>query len=604
MAWQLFDRIAAFAKANRVYRKENLFTDQSSLVRIMSGGEFFDFNTQSALLQQTNLQINRLERYKDFDQMDEVGEISLALDLYADEASRIDPERKHSLLVRAKSLRVKYELENFYYNIIRVDSWLWAAIRYLCKYGDLPFEVVPERNRDGVASLRTMDVYNFTRVETKFGDLVGFYYQDEVAKQPTFFHPWQVVHARLSTFDSIYSPYGRSILDPARKHFKQLRLMEDAALVYRISRAPEKRVFKIPVGNIPTKDVPQYIEIIARQIKKRRFFDPASGDVSERWHPLIQEDDYWLPQRADGAGPEVDTLPGAQNLDEIADIEYFKKKMISGLKIPFNRVGIGDADDSSREPVSKTSPEFATAVQRVQREMTDCLKKVGIIHLAMRGYSAEDLRNFDLTMTAASAIDELTRIETWVARAEVIEALKGTEMFPDKWILRSFTDMTDDEIEQMQEEKRKADEEAQAALGDLGLGGDMGAGAPGGDLGLGGLGGPDAGGGLGIPALEGYDHELESRVLREYLTPSQPPVKKIEEHFDSGFDWMLNQNELDGLDYGRDERGRPMIIEAVLEPAQVKEALDEAKLQMESDDDGWYLDFLDEDDEVSVRDLP
>lgn len=184
MAWQLFDRIAAFAKHNRVYRKENLFTDQSSLVRIMSGGEFFDFNTQSALLQQTNLQINRLERYKDFDQMDEVGEISLALDLYADEASRIDPERKHSLLVRAKSLRVKYELENFFYNILRIDSWLWPGIRYLCKYGDLPFEVVPERNRDGVASIRMMDVYNFTRVETKYGDLVGFYYQDEIAKPP------------------------------------------------------------------------------------------------------------------------------------------------------------------------------------------------------------------------------------------------------------------------------------------------------------------------------------------------------------------------------------------------------------------------------------
>ena len=525
MSWQLFDRLAAFFRSANIYRGENLLQDQTSLQRITAGGEFINFSSQHSILEQTNLQINRLERYKDFDQMDEVGEIHAALDMYADEASLIDPEIKHSILVKAKTLRVKEEIEDFLYNTIMIDNQSRPLTRYLCKFGDAPFEIIPTQNRTGVASIRHMNVYNFTRVETKFGDLVGFFYQDELQSNPTFFHPWQVMHLRLTSFENIYNPYGRSILDGARKHFKQLRLMEDAALVYRLTRAPEKRVFTIPVGNIPAKDVPQFIQLIARDFKKKKFFDPASGDVNERWNPLIQEDDYWLPQRADGTGPTVDTLPGAENLDQIADIEYFKKKMVSALKIPFSRVGIGEPSEGDQQPLSKVAPEFAKAMQFIQREVCTGLKKVVICHLAMKGFSADDIKGFDLYMTASSAIDELYRIETWASRAEVIAALKDTGLFPDEWILQRFTPMTLDEIDQMKElaEERKA----QAAVDEL-LTGEAGAGGEdlppldGGGAETGGA--PPGGAPGGAPGeepmgplpLEGFNSELEKQVLNEY----------------------------------------------------------------------------------------
>lgn len=586
MSWQLFDRLAAFFKQQNIYRREALFRDQQQLEKVtFGGGDFLNFGHRNALLEQTNLQINRLERYKDFDQMDEVGEISLALDLYAEEASLIDPELKHAITIKAKSKRVKRELESLFYDTLLIDNALRPMTRYLCKFGDSPFEIIPTRNRSGVMNLKFMNVYNFTRIETRYGDLVGFFYQDQLTSEPVFLHPWQVMHLRLTSFENIYHPYGRSLLDGARKHFKQLRLMEDAALIYRITRAPEKRVFTIPVGNIPTNEVPQYIELIARQFKKRQFFDPATGDVNERWNPLIQEDDFWLPQRADGTGPTITTLPGAENLDDIKDIEYFKKKMIAGLKIPFDRVGLGEGSGNGERSLSQVSPEFAKSVQWIQREVAIGLKKVAIVHLALNGYSAQDIREFDIHMTASSAIDELYRIEVWQSRANVIDALRATEMFPKRWILKRFTDMTDDEIDELDEQMSQQAQNAMPAggmpMGGMPMGGGLPGGAPlppgepvplgvGAEDGLGPdgagmeLGGDDMGAGAppGAPAPgpmmpEGYDVEAELRLLAEMKQCSKTMIEEADRTLalftssrapmNSGFENLLNNCELDGL---------------------------------------------------------
>jgi len=546
MGWQLFDRLGALFKAINVYRGvDHLFTDQTSIDKLIASGDFINLSSQHALLEQTNLHINRLERYKDYDQMDEVGEMSLALDLYSDEASLIDPEIKHSMMIKADSKAVKEELEELFYDVLLVDNWLRPVIRYLCKYGDFPGEIVPTKNRDGIASIRFMNVYNFTRVETKFGDLVGFFYQDELVTNPEFFHPWQVVHMRLTSFENIFHPYGRSLLNGSRKHFKQLRLMEDAAIIYRLTRAPEKRIFTIPVGQVPTHEIPNYIEKIASRFKKKRFFDPATGDVNERWHPLIQEDDFWLPQRPDGTGPKVETLPGAENLDQIADIEYFKKKMVAGLKIPFSRVGIGEPGENETKSLAQVAPEFAKAVQWVQREVIMGLKKVAIVHLALKGYSEKDIKSFSLNMTASSAIDELYRIETWSSRADVIDALKGTGLFPDEWILKRFTDMTDEEISENQE---KAAEMAALEGGEEGEEG-------------------------GLPPLEGYNYKAE-RLIQEKITRNGHFAALLKR--DSGFQYLLNNNELDGLSKPNGKANQ-MLVESVVAEDERKTAIDQVK---------------------------
>lgn len=1250
--WLVFDRIRALTRQHRIYRFERVFQDQSNLDRVSAGGDFLDTNSQATILDQTNLQINRLERYKDVEMMDQMGEISLALDLYADEAcltgdtriplldgscptiadlaalgpdhefwvysfeqktgkyvpalakgarvsgknvpiikvvlddgssirctsdhlfmmrngefreagtlnpgdslkplykkkpevirhnesldnslgvvdvecdnhkvvgvqpdgvasevydievpeyhcfaagtesswvivhnSLVDPERKHTLVIRARNRRLKRELEELFFNTLQWDTYCRPSVRYLCKYGDMPFEVVLDTNRSSVASLKFMNVYNFTRVETRYGDLIGFFYMDSIWPRPQFLHPWQVMHLRLTSFENLYHPYGRclnlrtpilvsggyrelrdlrrgdtvysfdglaprpttvvdticsgykpgitittkyrqlmvsedhpilavmggdggrlfrryvpakhivpgskiivhdpefddtnsymaeevtrhesagrlevgdiqvssglhnfnangvivhnSILDGGRKAFKQLRLMEDAALIYRIcvrgdtlvwtptghtpikdlkigdevyclkdghpkitkvvdwqcngkdviyrvysqhreifcnathpilvetsysnkrdkdrparleyvdvkdlivkrngvakhhrfilpqvehrdyvsmqrvakdgnmpavfdeqfarwfgfmigdgfvserpnsrgsivrqigfacgddeitnefykslfsayrpdvrlsstsdrlgcyfvyskpfcefmllngfipgaknkripawvfqsprsvqeafidgyvdadghrrifeggkteaceidccnemllrdlkelchrlgwdvglvrkhertgghevelgrkmpdniswslyftktqlpvpkyvvragercsdtseailgveevgedlvyditiedechnmliqgcvtaqTRAPEKRKFTIPVGMIPPKEVPEYMQMIARTFKRQRFYNPTTGSFDERYSPLIQEDDFFLPRRPDGTGPDIDVLPGGENVDKIADIEYFKKKMIAPTKIPFARVGIGEGGgEASEKSLSQSHSEFAKAVQWVQREVATGLTKVAIIHLALRGYSVEDLKGFEIALTATSAMEELYRIETWQTRTGVMTDLKALGWFPKEWIVTHFTDLSPDEIEELK------DMEIEATS-------DMGGGGGGG------------GGGLDIPAAEpaapaepasdpladgaemmgmqqentlpGYDWGAEKRLLLEFKKDNdRVGVKNIlqkwaerlgkpssaEDHqFRSGFQHILETKELDGL---------------------------------------------------------
>jgi len=706
--WLVFDRIRALTRQFNIFQAERVFQNQSNLDRLVAGGEFLDFNTQAAILDQTNLQINRLERYKDYEQMDQTGEISLALDLYADEAcvtgdtriplldgscptiaelasrgidhefwvysydvkkakyipakakgarisgmnvkivrvvldddltirctddhlfllnndeftrakdlnpgdslkpyrgknhkvvsveecgivdkvydievpnyhcfaagtddswviihnSLVDPERKHTLIIRAKNRRLKKELEEFFFSTLLWDTYCRPSVRYLCKYGDLPFEVIPTFDRSAVASLKFMNVYNFTRIETRFGDLVGFFYQDAFYPQPQFLHPWQVMHLRLTSFENIYHPYGRAVVDGGRKAFKQLRLMEDAALIYRITRAPEKRKFIIPVGIIPPKEVPEYMQMVARNFKRQRFYNPTTGTFDERYSPLIQEDDFLLPRRPDGSGPDIETLPGAENLDQIADIEYFKKKMIAPTKIPFARVGIGEgAGEPSEKSLSQSHSEFAKAVQWVQREVSTGLTKVAIIHLALRGYSIEDIKGFDIALTATSAMEELYRIETWQTRVGVMADLKDLGWFPREWIVTHFTDLSPDEIQELKEMEDTETTPAEGAGGPGGGGaGPLGAGGP-----------LDMAGEEEVAAVppegeeeeapvEGFDYAAEKRLLLEFkkqgrrkeamklverwATRLGKPVIKEDIELSSGFDHFLAQNELDGL---------------------------------------------------------
>jgi len=378
-------------------------------------------------------------------------------------------------------------------------------------------------------------------------------------------------------------------------------LMEDAALIYRITRAPEKRIFKIPIGNIAAKDVPEFMQSIARTFKNNRFFDPLTGKFNERYSPLIQEDDFFLPVRPEGIGPSIDTLKGAENLDQIKDIEYFKKKMISPTKIPFSRVGIGEgAGEGNEKSVSSTDVQFAKAVQWVQREVAVGLTKIAICHLAMAGYSMEDLKSFDISLTATSAIDELYRMETWGTRTSVMAELKDLGWFPKEWIVTRFTDLSPDEIEELSEIMADQIQFPES------MGGAGGGGMPGG---LGGLGegeelpgiegeagaaeeegeaggmeagleapGPEEDLGLGLEVL---DRQYKSVVAEEKRQKLAEATKKIIRNVRaktnsprSVYSFMVNNNELDGLEAKRKD-GDKVLVESSVDQEIAEEAITE-----------------------------
>jgi hypothetical protein len=440
-----------------------------------------------------------------------------------------------------------------------------------------------------------MNIYNFTRIETRFGDLVGFFYQDELYPEPLYLHPWACMHLRLTSFENIFHPYGRAILDGGRKAFKQLRLMEDAALIYRITRAPEKRKFKIPVGLIPPQQVPEYMQAIARVFKRQRFYNPTTGTFDERYSPLIQEDDFFLPVRPDGSGPDIDVLPGAQNLDEIADIEYFKKKMIAPMKIPFARVGIGEGSGESNEKsLSQSSAEFAKAVKWVQAEVAYGLTKIAIIHLALKGYSVEDIKGFELSLPSSSAIEDLYRMETWQTRTGVMMDLKDLGWFPKEWIVTNFTDLSPDEMEDLKEMTKE--ESGGGGGGGGGIGGDIPGleeegGEGGEELGL----EDEGGGGEEIggeeEALEGFDYSRERKVileLKKNLAEERRnrAFKRLSRRKIHGlFDNLLEMNELDGLSTSEDGADSEVLTEESLDPPHDPNADDELLVGFTVDDE-------------------
>lgn len=358
------------------------------------------------------------------------------------------------------------------------------------------------------------------------------------------------------------------------------------------TRGPEKRKYKIPVGMIPPKEIPEYLMNIARLFKRQRFYNPTTGTFDERYSPIVQEDDFFLPMRPDGTGPDIEVLPGGENMDKISDIEYFKKKMIAPLKIPFARVGIGEgAGEPNEKSLAQSDAEFAKAVQWIQSEIALSLQKVGIVHLALRGHSVQDIKGFSLSLASTSALDDLYRMETWATRVNVMSDLKEIGWFPREWIVTRFTDLSPDEIQEM-EEMSEAESEGKeeggggggggGGLGDMGgdeMGGDemggeeMGGEEMGGDeLDFGDEGGGDEGGGELEPEEEEEAFELEHRKDEKRMITEIRRDKRRTKKYDNlvklssrtgrpsnPFQFLLESKELDGLSKTPPE----MLIEGV-----------------------------------------
>jgi hypothetical protein len=482
VSWSMWDRIRAAAKAHRLFQQDRTVQDQPNLNTLgrdlgMNGLDRQQLSTDSLF----SIQTNRFARYRDYEMMDH-GELALALDIYGLESTIIDPERKRGLIIKAKRSAVKKELEDLFFNTLNWDSVAFTTSRYLCKFGDNPFEIIPTVDRDGVAALKHIEVREFNRLETKSGDLIGFFYNSESkSEQPVFMHPWRVAHMRLDCLEKDFKPYGMSIIDRSRTDAKRVRLTAEAAIIYRLTRATEKRKIMVPVGNISAKEIPEYLNIVARGLKRKRIYDPRTGQFDERYSPIIQEDDFVLPVRPDGSGINIETLPAGMNLDKIDDLEFFKKQMVAPTNIPPAMLGIGaGAGEPTKEPLHAVSYHFARSVQRVQRAITMGLKKVAIVHLLLRGYSIDDIKNFEISLPIVSAIEELYRMEAWQTRTAVMHDLKDLEWFPKEWIVTHFTDLTPDEIVELNEliEQMGADPNLLAG-GEGGGGGSLGGlGAP------------------------------------------------------------------------------------------------------------------------------
>ena len=391
-------------------------------------------------------QHNRAERYIDFEQMEYTPEIASALDIYADEMtthSSLQP----MLNIKCHNEEIKSMLHTLYHNIMNIEHNLFGWCRSMCKYGDY-FLYLDIDDTVGVKTFIGLPISEVERMEGE-DKTNPDYIQYQWNTAGLTLENWQVAHFRILGSDR-YVPYGTSVLEAARRIWRQLVLLEDAMMAYRIVRAPDRRVFYIDVGNIPPTDVEQYVQKVMTSMKRNQVVDPTNGRVDLRYNPMSIEEDYFIPVRGQTSS-KVETLPGGSFTGQIDDVKYLRDKLFSALKIPASYLSRAEGADEDKTTLAQKDIRFARTIQRLQRAVVSELEKIGIIHLYTLGYRDEDLVSFKLSLNNPSKIAELQTLEQWNTKFDVAAA--ATEgFFSRRWIAEKLFNLSEEEFLRNQRE--------------------------------------------------------------------------------------------------------------------------------------------------------
>ena len=396
----------------------------------------------------------RLSAFYDYESMEFTPEISAALDIYAEESTTID-QNGHMLQIYSESHRIKSIVADLFNNVLDLNTNLPMWVRNTCKYGDnfVYLKLDPEK---GVIGCMQLPVVEIERLERGMMTKNTSADTDPTKKHMKFtwkhkdmeFNTWEVAHFRLLG-DDRRLPYGTSMLEKARRIWKQLLLSEDAMLIYRTSRAPERRVFKVFVGNMDDKDVEAYVQRVANKFKRDQVVDHKTGNVDMRFNQMAVDQDYFIPVRDPAQASPIETLPGAQNLSEIADIEYIQKKLLTALRVPKAFLGfeevVGDGKNLALQDI-----RFARTINRIQKSMLQELNKIAIIHLFMLGFE-DELSNFRLSLTNPSKQADLLMVDIWkekilLYKDMVIDPGTGISAVSQSWAKKHILGFSDEEI--------------------------------------------------------------------------------------------------------------------------------------------------------------
>ena len=396
-----------------------------------------------------NYHSNKLELYTDYEAMDKDSIISSILDIYSDECT-LKNDMGDVLRINSSDEKLKKTLHNLFYDVLNIEFNLWSWVRGMNKYGDyyLYLDIDDEL---GVVNAQPLSTYE-TRREEGYDLDNPYSVRFEVEEQNTnaisqrnntkFLESFQVAHFRLLT-DTNFLPYGRSLLEGARKTWKQLILMEDAMMIHRIMRAPEKRIFKIDIGNIPPSEVDQYMQNIISQMKKTPYLDETTGEYNLKFNLQNMLADYYLPVRGGQSGTEIDSLSGME-FGGIDDIEYLKNRMMAALKVPKAFIGYEEGVEG-KATLAQEDIRFARSVERIQKIVLSELTKIAIVHLYTQGYTDEELVNFELELTTPSIIYEQEKANLWSEKVSLVRDMKELKMVSQEWMYKHIFNMSEDE---------------------------------------------------------------------------------------------------------------------------------------------------------------
>lgn len=383
----------------------------------------------------------RTERYVDFDQMEYTPEIASALDIYADEMTTYS-SLSSMLHIHCDNAEIKAILHTLYTEVLNIEHNLFSWCRSMCKYGDF-FLYLDLDDSLGITSVIGLPTQELERLEGEDKTNPN-YVQYQWNSAGLTFENWQVGHFRILGQDK-YNPYGTSVLEPARRIWRQLTLLEDAMMAYRIVRSPERRAFYIDVGNIAPQDVEQYMQKVMTTMKRNQVVDADTGRVDLRYNPLSVEEDYFIPVRGNSS-TKIESVQGGKYTGDIDDVKYLRDKLFSALKIPAAYIS-SDSDKASEDKTTLAQKDirFARTIQRLQRSIVSELEKIGIIHLYTLGYRSEDLVSFSCSLNNPSKIAEMQELEHWKTKFDIVGA--ATEgFFSKQWLSKTLFGMTDDDF--------------------------------------------------------------------------------------------------------------------------------------------------------------
>ena len=399
-------------------------------------------------------QQRKVELYYDYEEMDNDPIISSALDVYSDE-STMKNELGEILKITSNNDNIQKILHNLFYDIINIDFNLWPWVRNMVKYGDFFLKMDIAENY-GITNVVPVSPYEMERIEGADEENPhSVHFKVNIPGHTTSMHTvgrgasaqqlqdYEVAHFRLLS-DSNYLPYGKSMIENARSVWKSLSLMEDAMLVHRVVRAPEKRIFKLDIGNIPPNEVDNYMQQVINKMKKTPLIDEKTGNINLKYNLQNINEDFYLPVRGGDSGTTIDNLPG-MTYEATDDIEYLRNKMMAALKIPKAFLGY-EEQVNAKATLAAEDVRFARTIERIQRIVESELTKIAIVHLYSQGFTNEELVNFNLSLTNSSTIYEQEKIELWDAKQNLATSMIDGNLASSDWIYKNVFGWTDEQI--------------------------------------------------------------------------------------------------------------------------------------------------------------
>ena len=395
--------------------------------------------------------LQRIAQFREYNEMEYQTECSTALDIIADESFAGD-EDGHSFHVYSNNPDIQKSLESLFFDVCNIDFKGRAWVRHLVKYGDF-FLYVEVADKVGVTKVQALPIEEVERHEgydPNDPDAVRFAVLNPRGGQ--YFENWQVLHFRIEGNEQ-FMPYGTSILEPARRLWRQLVMAEDAMLIYRMVRSVDRRVFYIDVTGVAANEIPNYMEQVRQSFRTNNSMDRMSGRVDERWNPVAVDDDFFIPTRLNSQ-TKIEPLPGGQNTAAVEDIEYLHRRLTAALKIPRAYLGFDDSL-GSKASLAQEDIRFSRTITNLQKVIIAELNYLAILHLYAQGFQGEDLKDFEITLSNPSTIAVQQKLNLLNIRFDLAGKAKETGLVDEEFIQKEILGFREDIIQKIRVGKER-----------------------------------------------------------------------------------------------------------------------------------------------------